>query len=468
MIGNKINKNYINIPNHKKKTPSKRPSCGIDPSTLGHYLSVQSEKFVGKAASDAASALLQVPWRWEGASVSEQVASYTSTRTIFHGIKLLPFGLYYIAYVEVVDYCRGLEEHATRRLPQHAHYAPPLCSRDCLTKLTPAHNYPHFYCYNKLQAASEKPLLRRIRQETQRGATRLGGCRNMRITCHRSVAAELSVKRCARMCCEEYVCFLALDAYLPTFGVGSADGVGELFAFPPRENVSSYVTALEDKMLPSIRTVFPVNELAEFNYVHDNGPIHKARILNDWFHQYPKVVRNPEHSPLHSPLSDFELPHPIVSAHVNKETLRKETSFHVTKPGTVDLSVKCDSVKRYKEFMLLRRKMTIAKYTPAPKNAATAMTSPVEPASVRLPQPSPGSQVWNIKKETYISPMKSTLLGSVAFARFIANSPYSFDGFPKPIGIRHEPASVNKEGGAIPPYTPPRWKRSKRKLRQRR
>ncbi|KAI8423592.1 hypothetical protein MSG28_012671 [Choristoneura fumiferana] len=34
-------------------------------------------------------------------------------------------------------------EHATRRLPQHAHYAPPLCSHDCPTKLTPAHNYPH-------------------------------------------------------------------------------------------------------------------------------------------------------------------------------------------------------------------------------------------------------------------------------------------------------------------------------------
>ncbi|KAI8430367.1 hypothetical protein MSG28_000661 [Choristoneura fumiferana] len=30
--------------------------------------------------------------------------------------------------------------HATRRLPQHAHYAPPLCLRNCPTKLTPAHN----------------------------------------------------------------------------------------------------------------------------------------------------------------------------------------------------------------------------------------------------------------------------------------------------------------------------------------
>ncbi|KAI8432985.1 hypothetical protein MSG28_013867 [Choristoneura fumiferana] len=30
------------------------------------------------------------------------------------------------------------QEHATRWLPQHAHYAPPLCSRDCPTKLTPS------------------------------------------------------------------------------------------------------------------------------------------------------------------------------------------------------------------------------------------------------------------------------------------------------------------------------------------
>ncbi|KAI8431702.1 hypothetical protein MSG28_016171 [Choristoneura fumiferana] len=36
------------MPNYKKKTPSKRPSCGIDPNTWRHYLSVQSEKFAGR------------------------------------------------------------------------------------------------------------------------------------------------------------------------------------------------------------------------------------------------------------------------------------------------------------------------------------------------------------------------------------------------------------------------------------
>ncbi|KAI8437898.1 hypothetical protein MSG28_010580 [Choristoneura fumiferana] len=40
------------------------------------------------------------------------------------------------------------QKHATRLLPQHAHYATPLYSHDCPTKLTPAHNYPHFILYN--------------------------------------------------------------------------------------------------------------------------------------------------------------------------------------------------------------------------------------------------------------------------------------------------------------------------------
>ncbi|KAI8426072.1 hypothetical protein MSG28_005035 [Choristoneura fumiferana] len=37
-----------------------------------------------------------------------------------------------------------LRSNATRRLLQHAHCAPPLCSRDYPTKLTPAHNYPQY------------------------------------------------------------------------------------------------------------------------------------------------------------------------------------------------------------------------------------------------------------------------------------------------------------------------------------
>ncbi|KAI8420165.1 hypothetical protein MSG28_008730 [Choristoneura fumiferana] len=45
------------------------------------------------------------------------------------------------------------QEHATRRLPQHAHYAPPLCSRDCPTKLTPAHNYPHNLDNSRLKSS---------------------------------------------------------------------------------------------------------------------------------------------------------------------------------------------------------------------------------------------------------------------------------------------------------------------------
>ncbi|KAI8431535.1 hypothetical protein MSG28_016033 [Choristoneura fumiferana] len=41
------------------------------------------------------------------------------------------------------EWMKNLEAlNATQRLLQHAHCAPPLCSRDYPTKLTPAHNYP--------------------------------------------------------------------------------------------------------------------------------------------------------------------------------------------------------------------------------------------------------------------------------------------------------------------------------------
>ncbi|KAI8429423.1 hypothetical protein MSG28_000064 [Choristoneura fumiferana] len=42
--------------------------------------------------------------------------------------------------------------NATQRLLQHAHCAPPLCSRDYPTKLTPAHNYPRFYHHETCRA----------------------------------------------------------------------------------------------------------------------------------------------------------------------------------------------------------------------------------------------------------------------------------------------------------------------------
>lgn len=43
-----------------------------------------------------------------------------------------------------------------------------------------------------------------------------------------------------------------------------------------------------------------------------------------------------------------------------------------------------------------------------------------------------------IGMETYISPMNSTLLGSVTPALFIANSPNSLLGFDNTIGLRFE------------------------------
>lgn len=68
-------------------------------------------------------------------------------------------------------------------------------------------------------------------------------------------------------------------------------GPGELVQVsPPRFNARSYLEVLEDYLLPSVRILYPEEEMPEIVMVQDNCSIHKARIVREWFEDHPEVV----------------------------------------------------------------------------------------------------------------------------------------------------------------------------------
>lgn len=87
----------------------------------------------------------------------------------------------------------------------------------------------------------------------------------------------------------------------------SAQGPGELEFIPPRANSSSYVDVLNNIMLPTVRNVFPREELNNFSFVHDNCPIHRGVIVREWLkeHAEVKVIPWPARSPDLNPIENI-------------------------------------------------------------------------------------------------------------------------------------------------------------------
>lgn len=88
------------------------------------------------------------------------------------------------------------------------------------------------------------------------------------------------------------------------WGWMSAAGPGELAFIPPRANSSTYVEVLDSIMLPTVRNIYPADELAQFPFVQDNCPIHRASTVREWFHNHPEVIvipwpaRSPDLNPI--------------------------------------------------------------------------------------------------------------------------------------------------------------------------
>lgn len=70
-------------------------------------------------------------------------------------------------------------------------------------------------------------------------------------------------------------------------------GPGELTVVPGRATAAGYLEVLNDVMLPTVRAIYPANELPVINFVDDNCPIHRAAIVQDYLLQHPEIHRIP-------------------------------------------------------------------------------------------------------------------------------------------------------------------------------
>ena len=63
----------------------------------------------------------------------------------------------------------------------------------------------------------------------------------------------------------------------------SAAGPGELVETPPRMNATEYVAILRDVVIPSVRSLYPVDEVPIIHLVQDNSSVHNSHETKDFF-----------------------------------------------------------------------------------------------------------------------------------------------------------------------------------------
>lgn len=91
------------------------------------------------------------------------------------------------------------------------------------------------------------------------------------------------------------------------WGWMSADGPGELHYINERATGQVYAELLEEVMLPTVRAVYPGEEVPQFYFFQDNCPIHRARVVQNWLLQYPEIrtVPWPSRSPDLNPIENL-------------------------------------------------------------------------------------------------------------------------------------------------------------------
>ncbi|EFN83312.1 Transposable element Tc3 transposase, partial [Harpegnathos saltator] len=64
---------------------------------------------------------------------------------------------------------------------------------------------------------------------------------------------------------------------------------GELVAIPTRMNSAEYIRVLEDSFLPSVRAIYPAEEVPVIRLVQDNSGVHNSHETQTWFRYHPEI-----------------------------------------------------------------------------------------------------------------------------------------------------------------------------------
>lgn len=73
------------------------------------------------------------------------------------------------------------------------------------------------------------------------------------------------------------------------WGWMTADTIGELVEVSNKMNSDEYIEVLEGNMLPTVRTIYPAEEMPLINFVQDNSSVHTSATTREWFAHHPEV-----------------------------------------------------------------------------------------------------------------------------------------------------------------------------------
>ncbi|KAI4461057.1 transposable element-related [Holotrichia oblita] len=85
----------------------------------------------------------------------------------------------------------------------------------------------------------------------------------------------------------------------------SKAGPGELIRVSPtRFTSNTYIRVLEVVLIPTVRNIYPEDEMEQITIVQDNSPIHRPRVVDEWFRDRNDIValdwpaRSPDLNPI--------------------------------------------------------------------------------------------------------------------------------------------------------------------------
>lgn len=75
------------------------------------------------------------------------------------------------------------------------------------------------------------------------------------------------------------------------WGWVSAAGPGEIVLIERTLTAVDYINILEDVLVPSVRALYPADEVPIIRTVEDNSSVHRAGIVRAWYAEHPEVQR---------------------------------------------------------------------------------------------------------------------------------------------------------------------------------